>query len=252
MMPSTITLQWQDPETGILQQPCLTLPVAIGAEYVQMPGILQDQAVTRRVLKAAQVAPYHCLFKAEDQGVLLIDHSQGQTRVNGQVAPRQSLQPGDLIQVGTRAVQVVAIATAAADRTESPDPVSPDPVGADMTAAAAAARLGECDRWVGFLFKRRCGRLDPTGCPDCQGGRYQADPDYDPYYDDYAYYHRGFGDYGRGLWGYQYYVNRSQYRYNPQSRSAEFTEADAAAFETEADTDFDQYDDPYESSFDAS
>lgn len=251
-MPSTITLQWQDPETGILQQPCLTLPVAFGAEYVQMPGMLQDQVVARRVLKAAQVAPFHCLLKAENPGVLLIDYSSGQTRVNGQGVQRRSLQPGDLIQMGTETVRVTAIAAEGASPPEPPEPLPPESVGAVMAAAAAAAQLGECDRLVGFLFKRRCGRLDPTGCPDCQGGRYRADPNYDPYYDDYAYYHRGFGNYGRGLWGHQYYVNRSHYSYNAQSRSAEFTEADAAAFETEADTDFDQYDDQFESSFDAS
>ncbi|HLO87087.1 MAG TPA: FHA domain-containing protein [Nostocaceae cyanobacterium] len=89
----------------------------------------------------------------------------------------------------------------------------------EITISLTASSGWVCNRMVGFLFKRRCDRTTPENCPDCNQS----------YEDDYSYY----PGYGR----YRYYES---YRRNP-----DFTEADAASFDTESDTDF-------ESNFDAS
>lgn len=91
---------------------------------------------------------------------------------------------------------------------------------------------GTCDRKVGFLFKRRCGRTTTEGCQYCQNGRQPAG--YDPYTDDYGLF-PGYGHYGRHHWGYHYYSNRDRYYYDPASRRVDFTEADGQSFEEEAD-----------------
>ncbi len=91
-----------------------------------------------------------------------------------------------------------------------------------------------CDRQVGFLFKRRCGRLTPTGCPYC---RQNNSHDYDPYEADYFYYEH-YGDYTVGHWGSDYYAERDRYYYNRDAGRMDFTEADAASFEEEFDNDY--------------
>ncbi|NJM99957.1 MAG: FHA domain-containing protein, partial [Phormidesmis sp. RL_2_1] len=75
--------------------------------------------------------------------------------------------------------------------------INPDLVTAPAEAAAREEAVpafqtsgngfgadGRCHRKVGFLFKRRCDRTTPEGCPDCRNG--QVDPSCDHYEDDYA------------------------------------------------------------------
>lgn len=92
-----------------------------------------------------------------------------------------------------------------------------------------------CDRKVGFLFKRTCDRTTALGCPYCRDG--QSKLDQDPYWLDYDLY-PGYGIYRPGSWGYEYYRDRAYYCYNRESRNVDFTEADAASFEEELDTDY--------------
>ena len=94
---------------------------------------------------------------------------------------------------------------------------------------------GTCIRKVGFLFKRKCGRTTTEGCSNCRNG--QVDPNRDLYRDDYDYY-PGYGRYGRGYWGHDYYHNRHHYRYDPHSRDVDFNESDAASFAEEGDRDY--------------
>ena len=94
---------------------------------------------------------------------------------------------------------------------------------------------GACTRKVGFLFKRRCGRTTTQGCPDCKNG--QVDPNRDLYREDYSYY-PGYGRYGRGHWGHDYYHHRDRYHYDPHSRHVDFNESDAASFAEEGDRDY--------------
>ncbi len=108
-------------------------------------------------------------------------------------------------------------------------------VNNSTSQADAFAADGMCSRKVGFLFKRRCGRTTTQGCPDCQNG--QIDPGQSRYQDDYAFY-SGYGRYGRGYWGHNYYHNRHHYHYDPHSRNVDFNESDAASFEQEGDNDY--------------
>ena len=104
--------------------------------------------------------------------------------------------------------------------------------GAGSTASEQFGPDGTCDRKVGFLFKRRCGRTTTAGCEYCENGRQPAD--YNPYADDYGLF-PGYGYYGHHHWGYHYYSNRDRYHYDPDSRRVDFTEADGESFEDEAD-----------------
>lgn len=104
--------------------------------------------------------------------------------------------------------------------------------GANLSASEQFGPDGRCDRKVGFLFKRRCGRTTTEGCQYCQNGRQPAG--YDPYTDDYGLF-PGYGHYGRHHWGYHYYSNRDRYYYDPASRRVDFTEADGKSFEEEED-----------------
>lgn len=104
--------------------------------------------------------------------------------------------------------------------------------GSSSSASEQFGPDGRCDRKVGFLFKRRCGRTTTEGCQYCQNGRQPAG--YDPYTDDYGLF-PGYGYYGRNHWGYHYYADRDRYYYDPASRRVDFTEADGQSFEEEAD-----------------
>ena len=101
---------------------------------------------------------------------------------------------------------------------------------------------GTCDRQVGFLFKRRCGRTSPQDCRDCKNGTLR--PNQTLYAEDYVYY-QGYGNYSPGRWGADYYSNRDRYYYDSNTRNVDFNESDAASFEQEGDSD-------YEMSLDAS
>ena len=123
--------------------------------------------------------------------------------------------------------------------------VEPHLLAVDETPlVAGAAPLGAgidpieergCDRKIGFLFQRRCGRTDPTGCSYCQWGL--ASPDANPFRIEHGYY-QGYGDYGSGSWGHDYYSRRDFYTYDPYTRSIDFNESDVASFEEEGDIDF--------------
>ena len=93
---------------------------------------------------------------------------------------------------------------------------------------------GTCNRQVGFLFKRRCGRTSTAGCSHCQNGRSQDDP----FFYDYDTYYPGYGRYNRGYWGHSYYRDRHRYYYDSDRRSTDFTEADGESFEQEGDQDY--------------
>ena len=207
-----IQLRWVDPTTGIEASPTLYTPIAFGCTFGAMPASLDGQRVSRMVLNNTQVEPYHALL--EDRHGQLRINDQGSrlgTQVNGIALPSQAVPDGAVITMG------------------------PFEIVVDLTAGSVQSDPGTCDRKVGFLFKRRCGRTTTAGCPDCQNGR--LPPDHDLYQDDYSLY-PGFGNYGRNYWGYHYYTNADRYYYDPNSRRVDFTEADAASFEEESDQDY--------------
>ncbi|PZD75231.1 hypothetical protein C1752_00119 [Acaryochloris thomasi RCC1774] len=260
-----IQLIWTDPGSGQVYQPVFALPIALGRSFGLMPGSLDGQAVSRVVLADDQVEIYHALLKEQDGSVAIEGQANASLSVNGIAFSSAPLQEGDLIQIGPFELEfklpaedtlppvapVEAVPqsppSAAGEDLQPPSAAGiPNPVsmsgasGFDELASGLSSAAGEsvagnwrCDRKVGFLFKRPCERTTPQGCPYCRNGQANNDP----YFYDYDLY-PNYGRYGRGYWGYSYYRDRDRYAYNSDSRNVDFTEADAASFEDETDTDY--------------
>ncbi|OCQ99580.1 peptide-binding protein [Nostoc sp. MBR 210] len=191
-----IQLTWIDPNTGDRREPVLEIPVAIGKQFDAMPQQIHEQRVSRIVIEDDLIADYHALIDWQNQELTIINqNTTNSIKINDNQLTNGILQSGDRIQIGSCEIVV------------------------------NFANLGECDRMVGFLFKRRCGRIDRSNCPDCNTS----------YDDDYAYYPE-YGSYR--YWGSSYYHDRDNYSYDPETGNVDFTEADAISFEAERDSDF--------------
>lgn len=196
-----IQLTWIDPNTEERREPLLETPIAIGREFQAMPQQSNGHRISRIVIQDDLIADYHALIDWQNQELIIIDQNTSTgIKINGVQLSSCSLRSGDRIQIGTCEIEVKFTATA-----------------------------WECDRLVGFLFKRPCGRTDTTDCPYCNAS----------YENDYAYY-SGYGHYRSGSWGSRYYDDREFYSYNPETGNVDFTEADAASFDNEMDADFEQ------------
>lgn len=190
-----IRLTWIDPNTGDRREPLLETPVTIGRQFTIMPQQIAEKRVSRIVIEDDLIADYHALIDEQNQDLIIIDQNTSNgIKINGVQSANSILQNGDRIQIGTTEIVV------------------------NLTTA------WECDRMVGFLFKRRCGRTDRTNCPYCN----------ESYTEDYAYY-PDYGSYRYG-WGSNYY-RENNYSYN-ETNNVDFTEADAISLEDERNTDF--------------
>lgn len=197
-----IQLSWIDPNTGERRQPLLQTPVAIGREFSQMPQQSNAERVSRVVIQDDLIADYHALIDWQNQELIIIDQNTSSgIKINGVQLTNGSLKNGDRLQIGSCEIVV------------------------NFTVATTT----ECDRMVGFLFKRRCGRTDKTGCPHCN----------EYYEEDYAYYGE-YGNYRSGNWGHNYYEDRDRYSYDPETGNVDFTEADSVSLDQESDVDFER------------
>jgi len=188
-----IQLTWTDPNTSDRREPILETPVAIGRQFAIMPQQIAEKRVSRIVIEDDLIADYHALIDEQNQELIIIAQNPSHgIQINGVQSANSILNNGDRIQIGTTQI-VVNITTA-----------------------------WECDRMVGFLFKRRCGRTDTTNCPYCNQS----------YTEDYAYY-PDYGSYRYG-WGSSYYNDR----FCEAPTQVDFTEADAISLEDERNTDF--------------
>jgi hypothetical protein len=195
-----IKLTWVDPNTGDRREPLLQIPVAIGKEFSAMPQQIDEQRVSRVTIQDDLVAGYHALINWQNQELIIIDQNTSNgMQINGLPLTTGSLSDGDRIQIGNCEIII------------------------NYTATTGA----ECDRMIGFLFKRRCGRTDTIDCAYCNQS----------YEEDYAYY-SNYGNYRSSSWGSDYYSNRDRYSYDPETGNVDFTEADAISLETERDSDF--------------
>ncbi|MBD2206422.1 FHA domain-containing protein [Calothrix sp. FACHB-1219] len=193
-----IQLSWLDPNSEEQREPLLETPVAIGRRFSEMPQKINEQRVSRISIEDDLIADYHALIDWQNQELVITDQNTSNgIKINGVQVNGGILKNGDRITVGACEIVVSFTST-----------------------------VWECDRMVGFLFKRRCGRTDRTGCPDCN----------QTYADDYAYYSE-YGNYRSG-WGRDYYEDRGRYSYDPETGDVDFTEADAVSLETERDADF--------------
>lgn len=205
-----IQLSWTEPSTSNHREPVLETPVALGSEFTQMPREIDGRQVSRMVLADNQVSPYHALIQERNGELLILDQSSSSgIEINSVRLPSSTLLDGDRIRIGSIEIQV------------------------RLNLSIRTSGNQGCDRMIGFLFKRRCGRTDSTGCSYCQGGQVNEDP----YWNEYSYY----SSYGRyDAWGRDYYYRRHYYYYDRETGEVNFTEADSEAFEQEMDSDFEQ------------
>ncbi|PSB04106.1 FHA domain-containing protein [Merismopedia glauca] len=208
-----IQLVWTDITTGKQFNPTLETPITLGKNFQGMPAEMSGKRVSRIVLSDPTVAGYHALID-ESQGELLVinQNPNATTLINGVSLPSSTIVDGDRLQIGAFEIQVFLTATA--------------PQNSGNTTQ------WKCDRNLGFLIPKPCGRTDPTGCPHCHGNPNQPDVYYErSYYPDY-------GNYNRGYWGHNYYSQRDYYSYNSNTGNVDFTEADANSVAMENDTDY--------------
>jgi FHA domain len=193
-----IQLSWIDPNSEERREPLLETPVAIGRLFSEMPQQIDEQRVSRITIQDDLIADYHALIDWQNQELIITDQNTSSgVKINGVQITGGILTDGDRITIGACEIVVHFTATA-----------------------------WECDRMVGFLFKRRCGRTDRTGCADCEQS----------YENDYAFYSE-YGNYHSG-WGRDYYDDRDRYSYDPETGNVDFTEADAVSLEAQRDADF--------------
>jgi hypothetical protein len=191
-----IQLTWTDPNTSTRTELILETPVAIGRQTANMPQQIGEKGVSRVAIADDLIADYHALIDEQNQELIIIDQNTSNgIKINGVQSSNGILKNGDRIQIGSVEIAV------------------------NITTA------WECDRMVGFLFKRRCGRTDRTNCPFCN----------ESYTEDYAYY-PNYGSYRYG-WGSSYYRETS-YSYDSETGNVDFTDADANSLEDERNTDF--------------
>ncbi len=259
-----LQLRWTDPNTQQVRSPTLETPIAFGREFGEMPSAFKGKAIRRMVLASDAVIPFHAIL-AEHKGRLVIsDRQEGTgTLVNGKAGSIQPVNDGDRLTIGPFEITVTLLETLP----EAPPQPQADPFAtaaaigfapgfaaglstpaavshttgragtesAGIESAGTVSVQNPCDRKVGFLFKRPCNRTTTAGCSHCRNG--QIDPARDLYQDDYAYY-PNYGRYRRGYWGHDYYHDRDHYSYDPNRRSVDFNESDAASFEQEGDRDY--------------
>ncbi|MBD1870693.1 FHA domain-containing protein [Cyanobacteria bacterium FACHB-471] len=102
-----IRLRWDDPATGERREPILSVPIALGREFAQMPASLREQRVARIMLDSGQVSRFHALIEQDSVGVAIADqNSSNGTFVNGTRQTRSFLTNGDTIQIGPYQISV--------------------------------------------------------------------------------------------------------------------------------------------------
>lgn len=183
-------------------------PVAIGSDMSHLPSEIEGKKVASIVVFDASISPYHALVDERQGRIVVIDvagdrpigvsknrFTIGEVKFTFEILP-ESVTGGDSFNTND----------------EDDD---------------------KCQKMVGFLFKRRCDRTSPIGCPHCN----DVGENLNDYESDYVYY-ENYGNYD--TWGYTYYRDRHYYHYDCDNRRVEFTEADNVAFESEGDYDFER------------
>ena len=94
-------LSWEDPATGELRKPSLTVPIAFGREFSQMPAELRGQRVARMLLDSSEVSRYHALIDWEQNQLMIIDqNSVNGVYVNANRQTRSVINSGDTLKIG--------------------------------------------------------------------------------------------------------------------------------------------------------
>ncbi len=239
-------MRWTHQQTGEQKKRTYFLPLAIGRSAKALPKTREGETVSSLVLDGEGVADFHAMILMRDQRpVVAAPKSVGEVLVNGKPHKSVWVANGDRLSLGP--YQIILGMSLLTEKDSAPPP--PLPVGGGPTDGPPAGNpppigdqpppppppagdvagqdTGEgCQRWVGVLFPRVCGRLSSVGCPHCDAdhiGRADEPRDNDPFF--LATEHNmypDFGDYTAGHWGEQ--------EYGGKIRAMDFTDADAQAF----------------------
>ncbi|MGC9527333.1 MAG: FHA domain-containing protein [Limnospira sp.] len=204
-------LTWIEIESEQKRSPTFETPIAIGRTFGLMPSNLEGNRVSRLVIDGADILDYHASL-LEKNGQLEIQTRRSPVRINGERCSQDSclLREGDRVQIGFYEIEITAIESPVLE----PSLSAPETIG--------------CNRIVGVLFPRRCGRLNSEECPHCDGGEF----DDDPYFmSGERNLYENYGDYTEAEW-----VNESEIEKlgDKERLGFDFTEADAIALEGEA------------------
>ena len=105
--PLRIQLSWSEPVTGERRSPVLTVPIALGREFAQLPAHIGEQRVCRIALVSDEISRFHALITLEPDGLVVTDQSSiNGTLVNGVLHHRSFLANGDTIQIGPYAIAI--------------------------------------------------------------------------------------------------------------------------------------------------
>jgi pSer/pThr/pTyr-binding forkhead associated (FHA) protein len=127
-----IQLSCEDPVTGERRSPVLTVPIALGREFAQMPAQLGEQRICRVALASDEISRFHALITLEHDGLVVTDqNSINGTLVNGVLRHRSFLANGDTIQIGPYAIAISFAVAPPAVASSPPPPLAatqlPDP-----------------------------------------------------------------------------------------------------------------------------
>jgi len=133
--PLQIRLIWSEPTTGERREPLLSVPIALGREFSQMPTEIRGMRVSRMQLNDLGVSRFHALIDRDQSGLIVIDQNTiNGTLVNGQRQARTVLANGDILQIGNYQITVSlavnpppVIANYPATINFNPDTDLPDP-----------------------------------------------------------------------------------------------------------------------------
>jgi pSer/pThr/pTyr-binding forkhead associated (FHA) protein len=108
--PLRIQLSWEDPTTSDRREPLLSVPIAFGRDFNQMPTAIAGRLVSRMILNSLEVSRFHGLIDLDNQTLVVIDqNSRNGVFVNGtrvQANNPASLASGDIIQMGPYQISV--------------------------------------------------------------------------------------------------------------------------------------------------
>ena len=196
----------------VTQQPkeiMVNTPVAIGCDIGAMPTEVDQQDITHVLVFDASINTYHALVRERKEKIVVTD-----TSLNRPIGVSKNRFTVGGVKFTFEVLE-------------------PELETSNHHSQTISNSSNQCEKMVGFLFKRPCDRTSSVDCPHCNN----VEDELNDYASDYVYY-ENFGNYD--AWGHTYYRDRHYYHYDSNHRSVEFTEADNVAFESEGDRDFEQ------------
>lgn len=103
-----IQLRWEEPDTGMVKEPVLQVPVAVGREAPQMPEQWGGVPVEKLELQHKQVSRFHALITVVNKQCYVTDKSANGTFLNGRLIQQDGQPFGskDTLRIGPYKITV--------------------------------------------------------------------------------------------------------------------------------------------------